>query len=150
MKMQQDMWLLCICCTAQYRRLTSKILKCLLQDSNGASMSTHTARRRLNESGLRGCMAAKKPLLTAVHKRKRLAWCKERKAWTSKQQARFWGLTSLFLSLLLAGVSGSDAGQVKGTLQSVLHIYGEVRWREGLGVKLHGCLWRLKCEGGGR
>lgn len=69
------------------RRATSRVLKRDFSDATGASVSCRTVRRRLQKSGLRGCVAAKKPLRTDTHKRKRLNWCLERKNWTEEQ----WG-----------------------------------------------------------
>ena len=44
--------------------------------------SSRTVRRRIDEAGLYGRVARKKPLLTEWHKQVRLAWAKERKYWT--------------------------------------------------------------------
>lgn len=55
--------------------------------ATGVDVSTRTIRRKLNKSGLRGCVAAKKPLRTAKHRSNRLTWSKDRKDWTSQQ----WG-----------------------------------------------------------
>ena len=44
--------------------------------------SSRTVKRRLDEAGLYGRVARKKPLLTVRHKQVRLAWAKERKDWT--------------------------------------------------------------------
>jgi len=69
------------------RRATSRNLKREFEDATGTSISPRTVRRRLQKSGLRGCIAAKKPLLTATHRKNRLEWCRERKNWTKQQ----WG-----------------------------------------------------------
>ena len=69
------------------RRATSKILKRELVDATGVDVTTRTVRRRLQKAGLRGCVAARKPLQTPRHKSRRLAWCRERKDWTPEQ----WG-----------------------------------------------------------
>ena len=47
-----------------------------------ANTSTSTVQRRLCESGLRGQIAAKKPLLKNPNNKKRLAWAKKHKQWT--------------------------------------------------------------------
>ncbi|CDQ94806.1 unnamed protein product [Oncorhynchus mykiss] len=43
---------------------------------------TSTVQRRLCESGLRGLIAAKKPLLKDTKKKKSLAWAKKDEQWT--------------------------------------------------------------------
>ena len=70
------------------RKATSRIIKRDFEDVTNVDISTRTVRRRLLKSGLRGCVAARKPLRTAVHKRKRLACAKERKGWTEEQWGR--------------------------------------------------------------
>jgi transposase/arsenate reductase-like glutaredoxin family protein len=51
--------------------------------------STHvsltTIRRILTKYGLYARIAARKPLLTMMHKRKRLQWCKDYKSWTASE-----------------------------------------------------------------
>ena len=79
------------------RRATSRLLKRALQDSTGCHVSSSTVRRRLNSFGLKGCVAAKKPLLTEKHKKKRLEWCKERQDWTvEKWRKVLWSDESVF------------------------------------------------------
>ena len=58
-----------------------------MSDSTGTIISSSTIRRRLLESGLKGCVARKKPLLTNAHKKKRRERCRERKNWTKEH----WG-----------------------------------------------------------
>ena len=67
------------------RRATSRDLKRAFEDATGSQISCRTVRRKLLRSGLRGCVAAKKPLRTDTHRRKRLDWCQERKDWTHQQ-----------------------------------------------------------------
>ena len=67
------------------RRATSKDIKRAFEDATGSEISCRTVRRKLLKSGLRGCVAARKPLRTETHKRKRLDWCQERKDWTPQQ-----------------------------------------------------------------
>ena len=55
-----------------------------MQSSSNRHISTSTVQRRLRESGLRGQIAAKKPLLKDTNK-KRLAWAKKHKQWTLDQ-----------------------------------------------------------------
>ena len=51
------------------------------QSSSNRRTSTSTV-QRLRESGRHGRIAAKKPLLKDIDKRKRLAWAKKHKQWT--------------------------------------------------------------------
>ena len=51
------------------RRASSKLLKRDLEDCSTTSISTRTVRRRLFMAGLKGCVAAKKPMLTARHRK---------------------------------------------------------------------------------
>jgi transposase len=53
-----------------------------LQSISGSSISSRTIQRRLVEQGFKSCKPAKKPLLTAAMKKKRLDWAKEHKDWT--------------------------------------------------------------------
>ena len=52
----------------QNRRLTSTHLKREWQDTSGVVCSARTVKRRLDEAGLYGRMARKKPLLIEQHK----------------------------------------------------------------------------------
>ena len=52
------------------------------QSSSNRHISTSTVQRRLRESGLHGRTDAKKPLLKATNKKKRLAWAKKHDQWT--------------------------------------------------------------------
>ena len=70
------------------RRATSKMLKTELEDATSTQVWSNTIRRRLQESGLKVCVAVRKPLRTKAHKHKRLEWCRERKDWTSVQWAK--------------------------------------------------------------
>ena len=66
----------------QDRRLTSPQLKRQWEDTCGIVCSSRTVRKRLDNVGLHGRVAKKKPLLTERHKRIRLNWAKERKNWS--------------------------------------------------------------------
>ena len=57
-------------------------------------------RRILDETGLYGRVARKKPLLTERHKRIRLTWAKERKDWTVQEWYPLFGQTSPNLTYL--------------------------------------------------
>jgi transposase len=47
--------------------------------------SRQTVKNRLKKAGLRGYIARRKPLLTKVHRHRRLLWCKQRLNWTVEQ-----------------------------------------------------------------
>ena len=63
------------------RRFTSSHLKREWEQSCGVTSSARTVRRRLDDIGLFGRVARKKPLLTDRHRQLRLQWAKERKNW---------------------------------------------------------------------
>ena len=67
------------------RTATSCDLKRELEDATGSQISCRTVRRKLLKCGLKGCIAARKPLRSAVHRKKRLEWCQQRKDWTPEQ-----------------------------------------------------------------
>ena len=68
--------------------LKLKLLKLKLKDATGTQVCFSTIRKRLQEFGLKGCVAVRKPLCTQAHKQKRLEWCQEGKDWTSGQWAK--------------------------------------------------------------
>ena len=79
------------------RKATSKMVKREFMDITGKSLSTRTVRRRLNEGGLRGCVAVKKTMLTKKQKQKRLAWAKKHRNWTINVWSRVvWSDESIF------------------------------------------------------
>ena len=49
-------------CSLLNRKATSRIIKRDFEDATDVDISTRTVRRRLLKSGLRGCVAARKPL----------------------------------------------------------------------------------------
>lgn len=63
------------------RRLTSTQLKREWGESSKVACSSRTVRRRLDDAGLYGRVARKKPLLTERHKAIRLKWAKDHKDW---------------------------------------------------------------------
>ena len=90
----------------QNRRLTSTHLKREWQDTSGVCSSARTVKRRLDETGLHGRVARKKPLLTEQHKRVWLAWAKERKDWTLHEwQSIIWSHESI---INLFGMMGEN------------------------------------------
>ena len=64
------------------------------QSSSNTHISTSTVQRRLRESGLHGRIAAKKPLLKDINKKKILAWAKKHEQWTLDQWKSVFGLMS--------------------------------------------------------
>lgn len=64
------------------RMLTSTQLKREWEDDCGVVCSSRTVRKRLDDVGLCGRVARKKPLLTERHKRIRLEWAKDKINWT--------------------------------------------------------------------
>ena len=64
------------------RRLTSSDLRRSLEEQNGVTVTARTIRNRLREVGLKGCVAAKKPLLNAVNRKARLTFARGHKGWT--------------------------------------------------------------------
>jgi hypothetical protein len=50
--------------------------------------SVTTVRERLRAHGLWGYIARRKPLLTPLHRQRRLQWCRERKNWSIHQWRR--------------------------------------------------------------
>lgn len=64
---------------------TARDIRANLLESREANVSISTIKRRLGESGLKGCVAARKPLLRQQNKIKRLAWAKNHKNWTEDQ-----------------------------------------------------------------
>ena len=66
------------------RRLTSSDLSKEWRQSAGVEVSTSTIRKRLLQSGLRGCKAKKKPKVSEKQRKARIAWAKEHLNWTSE------------------------------------------------------------------
>ena len=66
-------------------RLTSPELRAKMEDDHGVHVSSRTVRSRLFSAGLRGCVAAKKPLLRDPTICKRLAFAREHRNWTIEQ-----------------------------------------------------------------
>ncbi|XP_065640447.1 transposable element Tcb2 transposase [Hydra vulgaris] len=63
----------------QDRRLTAPQLGQKLSEEHGVTLATRTVRQRLLKAGLCGCVAAKKPLLSATNVRRQLAFAKAHK-----------------------------------------------------------------------
>lgn len=65
------------------RRLTAPEIARQLNEGRQKKVSVTTVKTRLLAAGLRGCVAAKKPLLRPVHKRKRRVWAREHQNWST-------------------------------------------------------------------
>ena len=66
------------------RRLTGPQLAASLNGTRKTPVSASTVKRRLQDTGLLGRMAKKKPYLRLANKRKRLRWAKEHRHWTDE------------------------------------------------------------------
>ena len=55
-----------------------------LHSTRQTPVSVPTVKRRLQDSGLHGRIAKKKPYLRLANKKKRLRWAKEHRHWTLK------------------------------------------------------------------
>ncbi|KAL7844322.1 hypothetical protein SRHO_G00228610 [Serrasalmus rhombeus] len=66
------------------RRLTGPQLAASLNSTRQTPVSTSTVKRRLQDVGLQGRVAKKKPYLRLANKRKRLIWAKEHRHWTEE------------------------------------------------------------------
>ena len=67
------------------RRLTAPEIQAQLNATRSTDVSTSTVQRRLRDAGLKGRIAAKKPLLRVINRKKRLAWAKKHRNWTSEE-----------------------------------------------------------------
>lgn len=66
------------------RCLTGPQLAAPLTCTRKMPMSTYTVKRRLQDAGLQGRVAKKKPYLRLVNERKRFIWAKEHRHWTGR------------------------------------------------------------------
>jgi len=79
------------------RMFTSTQLKREWNETSLISCSARTVRRRLDENGLFGRVARRKPLLTDRHRKIRLKWAKEHKNWSIEDWNRvIWSDESKF------------------------------------------------------
>ena len=81
------------------RRLTSSDLRRSLEEQNGVTVTARTIRNRLREVGLKGCVAAKKPLLSTVNHKARLTFARGHKG-LSQSGITFSGLMRALLKFL--------------------------------------------------
>ena len=86
-------------CSLRNRRLTGPQLAASLNGTRKTPVSTSTVKRRLQDAGLLGRVAKKKPYLRLANKRKRLRWVKEHRHWT---ELILLVSLSLYMNLLIA------------------------------------------------
>lgn len=67
------------------RRLSAMDIREHIHNEYHINLGVRTVRKRLREAGLRGCVAAKKPLLSDANCAKRLRFAREHKNWTVNQ-----------------------------------------------------------------
>lgn len=65
----------------QSRNASVPVLRTRLQEISGKNVSAMTVSRRLREQGLHSYMAIRKPLQTAVSRKNRRIWCRQKKNW---------------------------------------------------------------------
>ena len=64
-------------------QLVARNLRQRWRNEYGVTASTQTVSRKLSKMGLHGRVAARKPLLTAQHRKTRLQWAQQRQQWTA-------------------------------------------------------------------
>ncbi|CAH2088699.1 unnamed protein product [Euphydryas editha] len=64
------------------RRLTAPEIAADFNVGCSKPVSVTTVKRRLLDTGLKGCIAVTKPLLRAINKKKRLNWARQHQNWT--------------------------------------------------------------------
>ena len=68
-----------------------------MEAEHGVQLASRTDRQRLFKAGLRGCVAAKKPLVRDATVRKPLAFAREHRNWTEAQwESVLWSDESAF------------------------------------------------------
>ena len=70
------------------RTSTSMTLRGHLRTATGVNISRRTVGRRLHEAGLRSRRPAVRPILSAINRRRRLAWARQHVTWTRQQWGR--------------------------------------------------------------
>ena len=70
------------------RTSTSMTLRGHLRTATGVNISRRTVGRRLHEAGLRSRRPAVRPILSAINRRRRLAWARQHVTWTWQQWGR--------------------------------------------------------------
>ena len=76
------------------RRLTAPEIQAQLNATRSTDVSTSTVQRRLRDAGLKGRIAAKKPLLRVINRKKRLAWAKNTETGHLRSGSQSYGRTS--------------------------------------------------------
>uniref|UniRef100_A0A0F8APK2 Transposable element Tc1 transposase n=1 Tax=Larimichthys crocea TaxID=215358 RepID=A0A0F8APK2_LARCR len=66
------------------RRLTGQQLQAQLNSGHSKQVSVSTVKRRLRAEGLKGRVAARKPLLRCQNETKRLSWAMKHRHWTTE------------------------------------------------------------------
>ena len=74
--------------STQSPHLVARQLKQRWQTEYHVEASLTTIKRRLRKAGMFGCVAVKKPLLTAQHRQRRLQWARQYQRWTAEQWGR--------------------------------------------------------------
>ena len=67
------------------RRVSARIMQGRVQALNGRRVSCDTIWRRLHSAQLKSRKAARKPLLTPLHRINRLRWCRAHRGWNINQ-----------------------------------------------------------------
>ena len=93
------------------------------QSLSNRHISTSTVQRRLQESGLHGQIAAKKPLLNDTNNKKRLAWAKKHEQWTLD---RWKSVSDLFRIQGTLNQHGYHSILQRYTIPSGLRLVGQI------------------------
>src|ERR1044071_3178514 len=79
------------------RRLCAAGIQQLWKKKSGQDVSTKTIRRALHSTGLKNCVARRKPLISPANMEARLAWCLEHQNWTKADWSKvMWSDESTF------------------------------------------------------
>ena len=83
---REDRKLIRLCFTDRHNN--SSDLRKEWREHTGVDVTSRTVRRRLCKGALKGCKARRKPLLTAIQRKRRLEWCHSHKSWSLDQWKR--------------------------------------------------------------
>lgn len=67
------------------RRVSARTMQSRVWARDGRRISCDTIWRRLHQANLKARKAARKPLMTALHRRNRLRWCRDHRTWNFNQ-----------------------------------------------------------------